>query len=91
MEIFVAGKAIGLPDQFLSMPPELTEKPDENDFKDEHEYNHASTMPKVFGGGAIQVNVSKISPKRQPFSALVESIKIPTNRQTTKISLLGFR
>ena len=46
------GKAIGLPDDFLSMPPELVEN-EENHCQDEKDYNGVTMMPK--GGGALQV------------------------------------
>lgn len=53
MNVFT-GKAIGLPDEFLSMPPESVEN-EENHCQEEKEYNSVQLMPK--GGGALQVRL----------------------------------
>lgn len=55
---FFIAKAIGLPDQFLSMPPEVADKPEENHI--ENEYNNVTSAPKTYGGGALQVSCAQI-------------------------------
>lgn len=54
-----SGKAIGLPDEFLTVPPHCIGKPEEyrNPQKDENTCNNTELIPKSLGGGVLQVRI----------------------------------